>query len=451
MQAIPRSMTVFVVCLLVYTLNLRGLPSGDTLPTALLPFTLLLDGTLALDRFAPLLNQLWDDQAYFLVAGEEHTWSSYPVAAGLLVAPLYLPLLLFDLGGLSVHELLDIALQMEQVVAATIAAVAVVAVYHLLRRLVDEADAIGLALLFAFGTSIWSTSSQALWQHGPAVLLLTLSMLQLCTRDLGLSRRAAERIGARPRDVHSARALALCGLFGALAVAARPADLPWLPAVASWLVVQRTTLRGWLAWTLPVAAVAGLVVLYNLETSGAWLGSYYLSKGTGAEPAVALAGLLVSPGRGLFVYTPFLVLAVLGATSWIRRGGTWAPSIVFPSLGFVCGCLALHASWFSWWGGWCFGPRVLIDLLPALFVLMLPVLPAVEGRWWSRGLLLLACAVAVSVQAVGAFCYPRGAWDELPVNVDAAPERLWDWSDNPIRRAAMAGPDLSGWQAQTRE
>ena len=451
MQAIPRSMTVFVVCLLVYTLNLRGIPSGDTLPTALVPLTILLDGTPALDRFAPLLGQLWEGQPYFLTSSGEHTWSSYPVAGALIVLPLYLPLVLVPgLAMRSPEELLQLALQLEQVAAAVVAALTVTVFFRLLRRIVGEADALGLALLFAFGTEIWSTSSQALWQHGPATLMLVLSMGQLARGGLGLSRRAAERMGVEHRDVHAPVSLSLCGLFGALAVATRPADLPWLGAVGTWLLLQRTSWRGWLAWLGPIAVVGGLVAVYNLETSGALLGAYYAGKGTGPDFGSAAAGLLVSPGRGLFVYTPFLLVAVLGAVHWLRRGGTWKPWIAFPSLVFVLGSIALNATWYSWWGGWCYGPRLLTDALPALFVLMLPVLPAVESRWWSRTLLLLACAAAVTVQAIGAFCYPRGAWDETPVDVDVAPDRLWDWDDDPIRRAAYAGPDLSGWD-QTRE
>ena len=451
MRAIPRSMTVFVACLLVYTLNLRGIPSGDTLPTALLPLAVLLDGSLALDRFAPLLSQLWEEQAYFLISSGERTWSSYPVAGALIVLPLYLPLLVLPgLAETSPGELLQLALQLEQVVAAVVAAATVTLMFRLLRRVVGEADALGLALLLAFGTELWSTSSQALWQHGPATLMLVLSMGQLARGNLGLSRRAAERMGVARRDVHAPGALALCGLFGAAAVAVRPADLPWLVAVGAWLLVQRTSLSGWLAWLAPVAIVAGLVAAYNLHTSGELIGAYYVGKGAGHDWWRATAGLLLSPGRGLFVYTPFLVLSALGALSWLRRGGVYEPWLVFPSLVFALGSLALNATWYSWWGGWCFGPRLLTDALPALFVLMLPILPAVESRWWSRSLLLLACAAAVSIQAVGAFCYPGGAWDERPVNVDAAPDRLWDWEDDPIRRAFWAGPDLTGW-SQTRE
>jgi hypothetical protein len=45
----------------------------------------------------------------------------------------------------------------------------------------------------------------------------------------------------------------------------------------------------------------------------------------------------------------------------------------------------------------------------------------------------------VLIQAIGVYCYPKGAWDALPVSVDVDPGRLWNWGDNPIIRTVRGG------------
>ena len=61
-------------------------------------------------------------------------------------------------------------------------------------------------------------------------------------------------------------------------------------------------------------------------------------------------------------------------------------------------------------------------------------------RW--RGLKCGFAGLAVYcclIQALGAYCYPKGRWDQLPASVDSHPARLWDWVDNPVVRTARGG------------
>jgi len=86
----------------------------------------------------------------------------------------------------------------------------------------------------------------------------------------------------------------------------------------------------------------------------------------------------------------------------------------------------------------------------------LVVLIAVGVPWIERRRLLVAALVLLAVvstvfQAVGTYCYPKGRWDHLPVPVDEARQRLWDWRDNPIARTLRGGiayePYLILWEA----
>jgi hypothetical protein len=66
----------------------------------------------------------------------------------------------------------------------------------------------------------------------------------------------------------------------------------------------------------------------------------------------------------------------------------------------------------------------------------------VTERLWRSGhgrLLVLALALwGLLVQAIGAYC-DDNSWNALPVSVDKASWRLWDWGDPQILRGARAG------------
>ncbi len=72
--------------------------------------------------------------------------------------------------------------------------------------------------------------------------------------------------------------------------------------------------------------------------------------------------LLISRDRGLFVYAPIFLLAVLGLSiSYFKDEKWW--EIVF--LTFIAN-LVLYGAYDDPWGGWAFGPRYLIPTLPLL-------------------------------------------------------------------------------------
>jgi hypothetical protein len=67
----------------------------------------------------------------------------------------------------------------EVLIASFLMAVAAVVIYAIAAMELSRAAAVGMALLFAFCTSAWSTGSRALWQHGPSMLMLSLALYAL--------------------------------------------------------------------------------------------------------------------------------------------------------------------------------------------------------------------------------------------------------------------------------
>jgi hypothetical protein len=166
----------------------------------------------------------------------------------------------------------------------------------------------------------------------------------------------------------------------------------------------------------------------------------------GGSIGAGLAGVLVSPSRGLFIYTPVLVFPVVGLVMWLvrRRGGVLACAALAAAVG-----VGTIAQFSVWWGGHSFGPRLLVDVLPALALGLVPVWPVIRRRPFARGLFALTLAVSVLVEVVGAFHFPSPRavdWDTSPQDVDFAHERLWDWRDPQLVRLLRNGPVWPGFR-----
>ena len=67
-------------------------------------------------------------------------------------------------------------------------------------------------------------------------------------------------------------------------------------------------------------------------------------------------------GRGLFVLSPLLLLAVLGWPALRRR----APAAAWLALGQLTVLALFFAAFDGWHGGWCWGPRYLLPAVPLL-------------------------------------------------------------------------------------
>jgi hypothetical protein len=117
--------------------------------------------------------------------------------------------------------------------------------------------------------------------------------------------------------------------------------------------------------------------------------------GLGVPKLEALAGILVTPYRGLFFSAPWLALAIPGGVRlWRARRAEAAVSIAIALL-----FLWLNASLVDWEGGWAMGPRYLVPAIPFLAVLAAglalpaPEIPPVARR---AGWALVAIAIAYS-------------------------------------------------------
>lgn len=315
-----------------------------------------------------------------------------------------------------------------KVSAALLAAAAAALLFLTLRAWLPPGQSALLALACGLGTPLWSSASQSLWQHAPDAFFLAAGTLAL--------------VRARGR----AWAWALSGLAFALAAASRPSSALFGVVVAAWLLARDR--RAMLAFAAGAAPVVATVLASNLLLGGSAL--RYAQMGhdpvalakTGSKdlwqgrPWVTLPGMLLSPSRGLLVFSPFLLLAVPGAIRAWRRPGWEA---LRPLSLAAASVLLLDSFWFDWWGGWSYGPRRLTDLAPALTVLAAPAMAWTWERRGRRAVLLAGVAWSVALQLLGTVAYDVDGWNGRReggkvLNVDEPEhrDRLWSLADSQV-------------------
>ncbi len=406
----------------VYNANLRPIDSSDSLAGSLIPFAVAADHSVTLDRFVPWLRaNVWYTPSIIHEA-HGHYFSSYPIGGPLLLLPASLPIAYlaraWDPGSTVIFARIA-----GKIVASAAVAFSAVLLLALLKTLTSARWAWGLTLAYALTTETWSVASQAMWQHGPGELAIVACLY--C-----LARWSADRA--------TEGWLWGCGACAAAAFVVRPSSVVLLFAIVTALWKEKGRITEYVRLVVLPAAAGVLVAAYNIFVFDRISGGYAVGLLSGSAMA-GLGGLFLSPGRGLLIYSPIAIFALF---SFSRRTADvrsrFKPVFVVSWLFIALYAIAVSRS-VSWWGGFCWGPRMLTELMPPLIVLI-AIGSAAMDRTWLRSAFAALAVYSLLIQAVGAFLYPKGHWDGTPVSVDASPGRLWDWRDNPIARTLRAGP-----------
>ena len=415
----------------VYGANGRNLGNYDTAPTTMMLLTLARGEGVYLDRFRLLLHDANRVLPVFVKPWRGHILSRYPAAPALLVQPFVLPQIAFLdwlRPGWDRHPRLakEACEQIARRSMAVLMSLAAVILYGLLISLGLRRVALPATLAAALGSNLWTVGSQAMWQHGPAALSLIVVIALL-----------------RPMPGPRWR-LVLAGLATAFLFSCRLIDGLFAAAIVLWLV--QTQPKG-LFWFLPAPLLGAIVLLnYNLGYFGELTGSqaeleqlhrdiHHLPGPWSGKLVEGALGTLVSPSRGLFVYTPWVALA-LAATPLVASRLASHRLIVWLLLALIPYFLLL-SKYAVWWGGHCFGPRYWTDVIPLFAILLAFELDwAVDRSRILTVLFTITIALGIAVQLIGAYCFPS-SWNLEPVNVDFRHERLWDWRDNELSRCLV--------------
>jgi hypothetical protein len=418
---------VFAGVLLIYNSNGREIQSYDSQPTKFAARELALYGRLTLDAVVAEAPPLAERHG-FQKDHSGHFRSAYSVVPSIEAAIVALPLHLTGLVDLRAPLAPSL---IATLTASLLTAAAVALVFASTARHTSVRTAAIVALGLGLGTNLWPLASRSLWQLETVVFGFALSLFSWWRPPHETRRRHV---------VLGAAGLALTGAT----------RMETSPAIAILLVGLRLRLgvrRAAPAWLI-VGVVAAVVMTSQWMWFGSVLGAKMILQRSGLEahgvtstisstPWIGALGLLISPSRGLLIYSPIVLVAVAGLSrAWRDARGTgdrwWTFAAILQFAGYAC--------YSMWWGGDTYGPRYLVDAL-------VPLVPAgaAGATWvtvhrWRKIVGIAAFCWSVLVAATGAFCYPHGRWNTDPVDVDRYHERLWDWSDPQILRCWQSGP-----------
>lgn len=391
------------VALAVLTSHNRDVRS-DPRATLVAGQVLLQQGTFRLDSLGA---DRMREYGYVFVERNGHYYSRFPLGSTLVSLPV---VALATLGGVDLrsyaNERLFQVLIAAGIAVATVSLLAALGRFWLSRRM-----ALLLATVTWFGSSFASTEATALWSHDFATLFALLAIYWA----LALRGRRAGWFGVAIG----------CALF--TAYLCRPTLSLLTPTLLFYLAVHRR--RAALQAAIVVAAGLGLFVLGSELVLGQYLPDYYLPQRlAGSDYAKALFGNLLSPSRGLLIFSPIFVLPVVFFRD-VGRALKADRALAAIALGWPLAHFVLVSRLRHWWAGYSFGPRFMTDVLPGLFVLScLTFAGALERKSRSLGpLFALVASWSVLVNTVQGL-YSRGpkVWNAEP-DIDQHSELVFDW------------------------
>lgn len=269
--------------------------------------------------------------------------------------------------------------------SALFAAALLVVLYLFYRALgVRATGAVGWTLVTGFASLLWPLATSTFDQAQHALIVLAALFLAFLS-----ARRGSMALAAAG------------GVVGGLLLSYQEVYVILLPALALACRTEPDDAddtggrRRFLMFLVAAGTGAVLYFLYNYWRFDGLLFSGKLTPprghpSIGGYPPAGLWGLLLSPGKSIVLYSPPVLLSLLGLAGLRRRRVRLAEAVV--ALCVVH--LALISSLSFWSGEWSWGPRYLVLLLAPL-ALALPFLPLAR---WRRPLVIGLVALGLVVQ-----------------------------------------------------
>ncbi len=342
---------------------------------------------------------------------------AYPIGSSILSLPFVAFMNAFGISALTPDGAYDEAGEniLQEALAALLMAGLTIIFFRTALLMLPLSWSTVLAVGGIFSTQVWSTASRVLWSHTWEIFLLGIAVYLLV---------AEEERQVRRRPILLATLLAW-------AYFVRPTSSIPILAISVYLLIFR---RGeFILLAKAGAAWMFLFMLYSWRVSGETLPSYYRFHLSPAHLLEAIAGNLISPSRGLFVYVPGSLFVLLLVAYYWR-------TLPHRGLALLSLCvMVIHTLVVStdpnWWGGHCYGARLTIDIIPWLFLLAILVSRSLrcETRTTLKHSLIAVGLVTLIIGAVinghGALSNSANDWvNGPPDDVDRMPSRVWDWS-----------------------
>ncbi|HAN71001.1 MAG TPA: hypothetical protein DCQ36_05355 [Actinobacteria bacterium] len=398
------AIVALAVAVVVITTTVRTTDS-DMMGSLLAAESLVQGHWLRFDHYPDLVKSALQ-VGYRLEEVNGHLYYFFPIGTSLIVAPVIAVLSALGIEVTPNDDKIQIAL------AAVASVLVFVLTYLLARRFLRHWVSLLIATAFWFGSSFASTGATALWSHDFGAVMSLGALLCLVVALQG----------------HRTALASWSGVLAAYAFVVRP-QLALLPLGIAILLAVRWR-RGLVAFAWPAALVVAAFVVFTKLTSGVWLPAYYLPQRLeGGDFWVAFTGNMVSPGRGLLLFTPILLVLLLLWGNWRRITGDERALVILGVLWTLAHWIAI-SRFPHWWGGWGFGPRLMMDALPGLVLVVVVLWPRTLKPALAKVTVIVfvvLAAVSTWINTVQALYNPYSrVWYVEPISEDN-PWIMWDW------------------------
>ncbi|MCA9934195.1 MAG: hypothetical protein H6662_04120 [Ardenticatenaceae bacterium] len=382
---------------------------SDPKYTLVVSRAILHDGSIRLD------NQLSDFDNFRITEIQGHHYYTFPYGTSLIVTPFVWAA---EKLGHDVRQFPDEVIVQKWLLAAT-GAILVLLCWAILHTYLAPNVSWMLTLVLVWGSVLASTFGSALWNLNLTVLLILAAIWLLVQHHSG------NATTVRP---------ILLGLLLFFAFLCRPTASVFIVIVFLYLLIwNRREI-----WLTAGVALLGLIgfMLYNQAVMGQPLPPYYLPQRLESRTPFAWAfwGLLFSPSRGLFVFSPVLLYMFVWGMLRFKTIERQTRQIMGLILLWFVVYLIVIARFDHWWGGFSYGPRLLTGLMPAVVWLTAVAWPhhPHNQRHPVLSNTIFTLLVVFSIYShlyVGLFDTTAYAWNgtSLPPNIDRAPQYLFDW------------------------
>ncbi len=355
--------TSFLVILFAFfifiVVNRSPVTSAESDPrwTLLVSQSIIENQTIKLDSYADLQNgftiKKGEKLGYGIQENNGHYYNYFPLGSSISS----IPFVWFETQVLGHHMkyIIDNRVAHKQI-AALVSVLIFLLLYLIANQYFQTTTSAIIAFLFWSGTSLSSTLGNGLWSHTFAVLYATLALF------LSL------------KIIHENKNILWIILAPSLFMAylTRPTLSLVSIAIILLLFISNKKMIA-VKTTIALLFLLGLFVLFSFAEFNQVLPSYYIPKRlSGGQFWVALLANTFSPSRGIFAFSPFLLLFFLvpkDIYTIFRKNkiliiiGVWIILHLFAISKFP-----------HWSGGFCYGPRFMVDALPGIYLLFIILL-----------------------------------------------------------------------------
>ena len=178
---------LFVLVFAIYFSSQDTMPAADSRWTVHIAMSIIKERDTDLDEYAKVIAQ---QHNYGVRYVGEHLHPAYPLGAPLMAVPfVYAADRLaeraksFDLDHHLKTTYDSLVQRIELLIASVVSALICVVVYFTGRIFLGRWQSLILVLIAAFCTSVWSTTSRGLWQHGPSILMLSTALFLILAAE----------------------------------------------------------------------------------------------------------------------------------------------------------------------------------------------------------------------------------------------------------------------------